>query len=256
MLLATWNVNSIRARLPRLLAWLQRTRPDVVLLQEVKVAERDFPFGPLGDLGYHAVVHGQPAYNGVAILSRSAAAEIERGIRDDVADEQARLVSAVVDGVRVMSVYAPNGHAVGSDKWAYKLAWFERLREWLARTVRPDEPVVLGGDWNVAPEDRDVARPDQWRDTVLCHEDARHALRRLLHWGLHDAVRLHHPGPGPWTWWDYRLLAFPRDNGLRIDHLFLTAPLASRCSLSWVERDERKGPQPSDHAPVLVQLEG
>jgi exodeoxyribonuclease-3 len=254
MLLATWNVNSIRARLDRLLAWLDRGRPDAVCLQEIKVPDEEFPFEPLRARGYHAVVHGQPTYNGVAILCRSAPGEAASGLEDGVDDDQARFVTAVVEGVRLVSAYVPNGQVVGSDKWAYKLLWLERLRAWLDRAARPDEPLAVAGDFNVAPEDRDVARPEEWRDSVLCHPHARRGLGNVLDWGLADAIRLHHEGPGPWTWWDYRMLAFPRDNGLRIDHVFLSRPLVERCPRAWVDRDERKGRLPSDHAPVLVEL--
>ena len=192
MKLARWNVNSIRARLPRLLAWLERAAPDVVCLQELKVPDDDFP----------------------------------------VADLQ----------------------AVGSEKWAYKLEWMARFRDHLAARYSPAEPLALCGDFNVAPDDRDVARPEEWRDSVLCHEDARRQLRDIASWGLVDTLRLHHAGPGPYTWWDYRMLAFPKGNGLRIDHIFCTRPLADRCTGAWVDREERKGKLPSDHAPVLIEL--
>lgn len=254
MLLATWNVNSVRARLDRLLAWLDRTCPDVVCLQELKVPDGEFPFDALRGAGYQASVFGQRTYNGVAILSRSTPEDIRMGFDEGDPDDQARLIAATITGIRVVSAYVPNGQVVGSDKWAYKLAWLGRLRAWLERTGAPDRPLALAGDFNVAPEDRDVARPDEWRESVLCHPDARRALQEVTAWGLVDAVRLHDDGPGPWSWWDYRQLAFPRGNGLRIDHVFLTAPLAGRCARAWVDRDERKGKLPSDHAPVLCEL--
>jgi exodeoxyribonuclease-3 len=157
-----------------------------------------------------------------------------------------------VDGVRVVCVYVPNGKTVGSDKWLYKLAWLRRLRAWCDRSVRPDVPLAVCGDFNIAPEDRDVARPDEWRDTVLTHADVRRALADLASRGFTDAVRLHHQGDGPYTWWDYRMLGFPKNNGLRIDHILVTPPLAARCRETRVDRDERKGKQPSDHAPVIA----
>lgn len=255
MLLGTWNVNSIRARLDRLLAWLERIGPDVVCLQELKVADTEFPIDAIRGAGYHAAVHGQPTYNGVAILSREEPADITVGFGDGVADDQARLIAASIGGTRVVSAYVPNGQVVGSDKWAYKLRWLERLGAWLARHHTPDGPLVVAGDFNVAPDDRDVARPGEWRDSVLCHAEARQALAAVAGWGLVDAIRLHDPGPGPWSWWDYRQLAFPKGNGLRIDHVFLTAPLAQRCTAARVDRDERKGRLPSDHAPVVVTVE-
>lgn len=251
MLLASWNVNSIKARLTRLIAWLEKTQPDVVCLQEIKVQDQEFPALELQTLGYRAAVFGQKTYNGVAILARSEPTEVHRGLEGD---DQARLISATVGGIRVLSAYFPNGQNVGSDKWVYKLDWIRRLTAHLAATYDPGEPLVLCGDFNVAPEDRDVAVPDQWRASVLCHEDGRQALRALAAWGWVDAIRLHHDGPGPYSWWDYRMLAFPKGNGLRIDHVFLTRPLAERCTRAWVDREQRKGKLPSDHAPVLVEL--
>jgi exodeoxyribonuclease-3 len=252
--LATWNVNSIRARLPRVLDWLAREAPDVVCLQELKVADGEFPFDEIRATGYHAAVHGQRTYNGVAILSREELTEVEVGLPDDGGDPQARLIAATVGGIRVLSAYFPNGQIVGSDKWLFKLAWMERLRSHLAGMDLASAPVALCGDFNVAPEDRDVARPDEWRESVLCHVDARRRLRDIAGLGLVDATRLHHEGPGPYSWWDYRMLAFPKGNGLRIDHVFLSPPLAKRCTAASVDRDERKGKRPSDHAPVVALL--
>lgn len=252
--IATYNVNSIRARLERLLAWLAREPADVVCLQEVKVADDEFPRLELEAAGWHAAVHGQRTYNGVAVLSRTPLQDVQPGLGDGIQDPEARLLSVRQGaGTRIVCVYAPNGQAVGSDKWRYKLDWLSRLRSYLERTASPEEPVVVCGDFNVAPEDRDVAFVDQWKDTVLTHEAARAALRDVLAWGLHDTIRRHHPdGPGPYTWWDYRLLGFPKGNGLRIDHMLATRPLADRCATAYVVRDERKGKQPSDHAPVVA----
>lgn len=250
--LATWNVNSVRARLGRLLAWLARENPDVVCLQELKVADADFPRLELEGAGWQVAVHGQKTYNGVAILSRAPLSHVAPGLNDDVGDPEARLLSARVGDARVVSVYVPNGQIVGSDKWAYKLAWMRRLRAYLERSADPAVPLVLCGDFNVAPEDRDVARVEEWRDTVLTHEEARAALREIVAWGLTDAIRLHHAGDGPYTWWDYRMLGFPKNNGLRLDHILATQPLAARCREAYVDRDERKGKLPSDHAPVVA----
>lgn len=256
MKLATWNVNSIRARHDRVLAFLAREQPDVLCLQETKVTDKDFPFEALQEHGYAAVTHGQRTYNGVAILSRTLAADVTHGF-DDGAEEdaQTRLVAATVDGVRVVSAYFPNGASVGSDKWQYKLAWMERLRAYLDR-LDPQQPVVLCGDFNVAPEDgRDVAFPEAWQNTVLTHARVREALESIRAWGFLDAIRLHHHGAGPFTWWDYRSLGFVRNDGLRIDHIYVTEPLARRCTDAYVDRDERKGEKPSDHAPVLAVFE-
>ena len=251
---ATYNVNSIRARLDRVLAWLGRAECDVVCLQKLKVTDDEFPRDAFEAAGWHCAVHGQRTYNGVAILSRSPLAGVSAGLGDGVADPEARLLVAHAAGVRIVSAYVPNGQTVGSAKWAYKLAWMGRLRAWLERSASPDEPLVLAGDFNVAPEDRDVARPDEWRDSVLCHAEARAALRAIVDWGLLDAIRLHHDGDGPYTWWDYRMLGFPKNNGLRIDHVLVTEPLGPRCRNAYVVRDERKGKQPSDHAPVVAVL--
>jgi exodeoxyribonuclease-3 len=255
MRLASWNVNSIRARKERLLAWLSASRPDVVCLQELKVTDEAFPGQELAALGYHAAVHGQRTYNGVAILARTEPAEVERGFGDGGDDTQARLVAARIGRVHVASVYVPNGAEVGSDKWGYKLEWLARLRSWLDRRFGRDELVAICGDFNVAPEPRDVHDPAAWEGTVLFHPDARAAFEAVRAWGLVDALRLHHPGPGIYTWWDYRMLAFPKNRGLRIDHILLSDPLGSRCTAAVVHRDERKGRQPSDHAPVVVDLD-
>lgn len=254
MKVATWNVNSIRARLPRLLDWLGRVAPDVLCLQELKVADDEFPAFELEALGYRGVWHGQRTYNGVAILAREPLGDSATGFGSGAEDDQARLIAATIGGIRFLSAYFPNGQTVGSDKWAYKLEWMDRLAHHLKTSYRSETPLVLCGDFNVAPEDRDVARPEEWGGSVLCQPDARAALDRIVAWGLVDAIRLHHEGPGPYSWWDYRMLAFPKGNGLRIDHIFITKPLVSRCTAAWVERNERKGKLPSDHAPVMIEL--
>lgn len=253
MKIATWNVNSIRARLERLLTWLDAHRPDLVCLQELKCTEDDFPLEPLAGLGYKAAVCGQKTYNGVAILSLAEAADVRKGLGDD--DPQARLISARVAGLRVFSVYVPNGATVASESYAYKLEWLRRLRQRLADGFSPDQPIALCGDFNVAVDDKDVDRPEEWAETVLCHVDARQAVGRLAQWGLVDVFRKHHPAGGIYSHWDYRNLAFPRNNGLRIDHVFATAPLADRSTGAEIHRNERKGPKPSDHAPVVVTFE-
>jgi exodeoxyribonuclease-3 len=254
MRLATWNVNSIRARVGRLLAFLDRQQPNVVCLQEIKVPDEEFPALELQAAGYQSVFHGQRAYNGVAILSRTPITEVRRGLDWDSEADQTRLIAGRVDGLLILSAYFPNGQSVGTEKWAYKLDWMGRLRAHLGTSHSPEAPLALCGDFNVAPEDRDVARPDEWRRTVLCHEDGRKAFRDIMAWGLVDSVRLHHEGPGPYSWWDYQMLSFPKGNGLRIDHVALTEPLAARCTGAWVDREERKGKLPSDHAPVIVEL--
>jgi DNA polymerase-1 len=253
VIIATWNLNSIRTRRARLLSWLERFEPDVLCLQELKVEEADFPFDALGELGYRAAVYGQKTYNGVAIVCRSEPGDVRRGFDDgDTEDVQARLIAATVGDVRVISAYMPNGGQVGSDKYAYKLAWMARFRGYLDRHCDPDEPLALCGDFNVAPEDIDVAFPEAWAESTLCWPDSRSALETIREWGLVDAFRLHNVGPGHYSWWDYRNAAFPRDDGLRIDHVFVTTSLAARCKGASIDRDERGGDKPSDHAPVLA----
>lgn len=249
---ATWNINSIRARNDRLLAWLRRTTPDVVCLQETKVVDEAFPRDEVGRAGYEAAVHGQKSYNGVAILTRKKLTSVRRGLGDDPHADEARLIAGSLDGLRIISVYLPLGGAVGTDKWVDKLEWYARLKAYMARNFDPTHPLLLCGDFNVAPEERDVARPDEWRNSVLCHEEGRAALRDLMSWGLIDTVRLHHDGPGPYSWWDYRMLAFRKGNGLRLDHILATRLMADRCREAFVDREARKGTKPSDHAPVLA----
>ena len=252
MKLATWNVNSVRARLERLLAWLARHQPDVLCLQELKVVDEAFPTDALREAGYHCAVHGQKTYNGVAILSRVEPTDVRRGLSDGVGDPQAQLIAANVGGARMLSAYVPNGSVVGTDKFAYKLRWLRRLRDHLDRCADPSEPVVLCGDFNVARFDDEVARPAEWGGSVLCVPEVREALERVRAWGFADVFRAHHPRGGVYSWWDYRAGAFPRNNGLRIDHIFATETLAARCTSAEVDREERKGPKASDHAPVLA----
>ena len=254
MKIATWNVNSVRARADRLLRWLATHSPDVLCLQELKVQDADFPFDMLRAAGYEAAAHGQKTYNGVAILARTAPADVERGFGDGGDDTQSRLIAARVAGIRVVSVYIPNGQEVGSEKWVYKLEWLRRLRAWLDRRCRPDEPIVLCGDFNVAPEAKDVHDPAAWEPTVLFHPEARAALESVRAWGFTDTLRLHRQEDGLYSWWDYRMLAFPKNNGLRIDFVLATAPLAQRCNAASIDRDERKGTLPSDHAPVIAEF--
>jgi exodeoxyribonuclease-3 len=250
--IVTWNVNSVRARLDRLLAFLVRHEPDVVCLQELKVTDADFPREPLYAAGWRAVTHGQKTYNGVAILAREEPADVERGMGSGDSDPEARLIAATVRGVRVVSAYVPNGKEVGSEKWAYKQRWLGRLEVWAATRLDTSVPAVLCGDFNIAPEERDAKNPDKWRDSVLCHPDARAAFGALKGLGLVDALRKVRPDDEVFTWWDYRELGFQKNDGLRIDHFLLTPPLAARLLSVTVDRDERKGKLPSDHAPVIA----
>jgi exodeoxyribonuclease III len=255
MRIATWNVNSVRARLPRLLPWLVERQPDVVCLQEIKVVDEDFPRAEIEALGYRAEVFGQKTYNGVAILSRGEATDVVRGLPGDGPEADKRLLAATVGGVRVIGVYCPNGGEVGSDKYAFKLDWFARLQAFLEASVRPEAPAVLCGDINVAPGDEDVWDPARWRDQILCSEPERAAFRGLLGCGFVDALRLRHQEGGIYTWWDYRMGAFHRGWGLRIDHVLASRGLAPRCVEVAVDRDARKGDKPSDHAPVIATFD-
>jgi exodeoxyribonuclease-3 len=255
MLLASWNINSIRAREERFFAWLSARQPDVLCLQELKATEEQFPFERVKAAGYSVAVFGQKTYNGVAILSRAPALDVRLGL-DDGGDEMgARVISAMVGGLRVINVYVVNGQVVGSEKYAAKLEWMGRLRAYLDRRHRVSEPLVLCGDFNVAPEPRDVDRPEQWASSVLFHADARTALRRILDFGFEDTLRLHTQEAGLYSWWDYRKLSFPKNDGLRLDLILATPPAARLCTAASIDRNERKGVQPSDHAPVLATFD-
>jgi exodeoxyribonuclease-3 len=253
--IASWNVNSIRARLERVLRWLETAAPDVVCLQEIKVATDAFPSEAFREAGWQTAVHGQRTYNGVAILAREPLEDVLVGLQDGEDDPQARLIAATVRGVRVLSAYVPNGAEVGSERWGYKLRWLERLRAALAARCDPSAPLAVCGDFNVAPDDRDVADVALFGEGVLCHPEARAAFQSLVEWGLVDTFRLRNPHDIAYSWWDYRQLAFPRNVGLRIDHVLATPPLVERCTEAGVEREQRKGKQPSDHAPVYAVFE-
>lgn len=255
MKVVTWNLNSVRAREERLLRWLSRESPDVVCLQETKVTDDRFPHDAVKERGYHAAVHGQKTYNGVAILSREPIADVRTGFDDRVDDPQARCISGTIRGIRFISVYVPNGDKVESDKYAYKREWLERLLVYLGRTRVPDTPLLISGDFNIAPDEADTSDPEFWQGTVLFNPEMTEVMTRLLDWGLRDVVRMHNPEPGLYSWWDYRQLAFARNQGLRIDHILATPELASRSTSAGVDRDERKGSKPSDHAPVTAELD-
>lgn len=252
MKLATWNVNSLKVRLPQLLEWLAAQNPDVVCLQETKLEDKAFPCAKLEAVGYRSAFAGQKTYNGVAILSLTEPEEVIRGFPGEAIEPGKRLLAARIAGVRVVNVYVPNGGEVGLPAYHAKLAWLAALRQWLEATADPAEELVLCGDFNVAPENRDVWDAELWRDRILFSEAEKQALAHLLTWGLVDTLRLRHPQGGIYTWWDYRAGAFHRGWGLRIDHIFATAPLAARCTEVVVDRDERKGDKPSDHAPVIA----
>lgn len=255
MRIATWNVNSVKARTERLVRWLDKHKPDVLCLQELKAEESAFPLAEVQAAGYSAVLHGQRTYNGVGILSRSPAKNVRIGLEDGVEDPQARLISAEVSGLTFLSCYVPNGGEPTSEKFVYKLKWLDRLLSYLEKHHASCERLVLCGDLNIAPEDIDVARPPEWKDSVLCHPEAREAFKKLIAFGLVDSFRALRPESGLYSWWDYRMLGFPKGNGLRIDHILVTKDVLSMCKAGFIDRDERKGKLPSDHAPVVIDLE-
>ncbi|MHB1083482.1 MAG: exodeoxyribonuclease III [Thiobacillus sp.] len=253
MKLAAWNVNSLKVRLPQLLDFLATRQPDVVCLQETKLTDDKFPTAEIAAAGYRVAFVGQKTYNGVAIVSRSEPTDVQLGI-PNLEDEQKRMIAATVDGVRVVCVYCPNGQSLDSDKYPYKLAWFDALATWLkVELVRHPKLAVLG-DYNVAPEDRDVHDPEAWRDSVLVSAPERERFRTLLALGLKDSFRLFEQPEKIFSWWDYRMMGFRRNHGLRIDHILLSEPLAAQCTSSTVDRDMRKLERPSDHAPVLAEI--
>jgi len=253
--IATWNVNSLRVRLPHLLDWLAANSPDAMCLQETKCDEASFPAAELQEAGYCSLHNGQRAYNGVAILSRRQPAEVCRGI-PAFADEQSRIIAADVDGVRLVSAYVPNGQAVGTDKYAYKLRWLEALAAWLEKELAASPRLAVLGDFNVAPEDRDVHDPAAWAGQVLFSEPEKAALRRLFALGFADAFRLFEQPERSYTWWDYRMMAFRRKMGLRIDHVLLSPELARSCTSCTIDVAPRRLERPSDHAPVVCEING
>ena len=256
MKLATWNINSLKVRLPHVLAWLERNPIEVLALQETKLPDERFPESELEAAGYRAVFSGQKTYNGVAILTRLAmpASEVAIGI-PNFEDDHKRVIAATVNGMRVVCVYVPNGQSVDSDKYQYKLGWFAALREWLEEELKAHPRLIVLGDYNVAPEDRDVHDPRAWEGQVLCSQPERDALQAIAALGLHDAFRLFEQAPKSYSWWDYRMLGFRRNAGLRIDHILLSDALRPLCTACIIDREERKREQPSDHAPVIATLE-
>ena len=254
MRLATWNVNSLAVRLPQVLAWLAENPVDVLALQETKLTDDRFPHAEIEAAGYRVQWHGQKTYNGVALLSRVDGADLTKNI-PGFDDEQARVIAATLDGLRVVGAYFPNGQEPGSDKFAYKMRWLDALQAWLAQQLAVHPKLVLMGDFNIAPEDRDVHDPELLRGTIHCTDEERAHFRALLGLGLHDAFRLFEQPPRLWSWWDYRNLAFRRNQGLRIDHILVSDALRPTVAACAIDKLPRRNERPSDHAPVVVTLE-
>jgi exodeoxyribonuclease-3 len=255
MRIATWNVNSLNARLPRVEEWLDYARPDVLCMQETKLADAAFPAMAFGALGYQSAPHGDGRWNGVAIISRVGLDDVDLGFGGSADDQGPRLVAATCGGVRVHSVYVPNGRAVGSEHYEAKLAWLAELRAHLEHTCKPTDNVAVCGDFNVAPEDRDVWDPAAFEGETHVTGPERQALTALEEWGLVDAFRASYGEDQLFTWWDYRAGNFHKHMGLRIDLVLLSPPLAKRVTYALIDRNARKGKQPSDHAPVLVDID-
>jgi exodeoxyribonuclease-3 len=252
--LATWNVNSLKVRLPHLIDWLGRAKPDVVCLQETKTEDANFPVMECEAAGYRAVFCGQKAYNGVAILAHSMPQDVQHGI-PNFADDPKRVIAATVNDMRVVCLYAPNGQSVGSDKYQYKLRWYGALTAWLKDELARHPNLAVLGDLNVAPEDRDVHDPKRWEGQIHASEPERAAMRKVVtEVGLTDAFRLFEQPEKEFSWWDYRLGAFQRNWGLRIDHILLSPALATRCTACSIDRSPRKLERPSDHAPVIAEF--
>ena len=253
MQLATWNINSLSVRLPQVLDWLAAHPVDVLALQELKLTDDKFPAQAFTEAGYQAQWFGQKTYNGVALISKSPAQDVIRNI-PGFADEQSRVLCATIDGVRVIGAYFPNGQAPGSDKFAYKMAWLTALREWVRDEMSRHPELVLMGDFNITFDDLDVWDPDGLRETIHCTTEERTHLQALIGLGLHDSHRLFEQPPKSYSWWDYRMLGFQKNRGLRIDHILISDALKARATACTIDRAPRKNQQPSDHAPVVLTL--
>jgi len=253
MKFATWNVNSLNVRLPHVLDWLAANQPDVLCLQETKQEDSKFPYTELAEAGYEAIHSGQKTYNGVAILSRHPLQDIQYGI-PGYADEQKRVIAATINGIRVVCAYIPNGQSIDSDKYVYKLGWLSAMTAWLKTELANHPRLMLLGDYNIAPEDRDVHDPKAWVGQVLVSEPERAAFNALVELGLHDAFRLFEQEEKSFSWWDYRMAGFRRNLGMRIDHILVSAPLVAECKASWIDKTPRKLERPSDHTPVVLEI--
>ena len=253
MKIATWNVNSLNVRLPHVLDWLAANKPDALCLQETKQEDSKFPYQALKEAGYQAIHSGQKTYNGVAIISPHQIDEVHMGIHN-FADEQKRLIAATINGVRIVCVYIPNGQAIGSDKYAYKLSWLKAFTPWLESEISKHTQLALLGDYNIAPEDIDCHDPAAWMGQVLVSEPEREAFKALIDLGLQDSFRLFEKGEGQFSWWDYRMAGFRRNLGMRIDHILTTPALSKASTASYIDKAPRKLERPSDHTPVVLEF--
>jgi len=255
MRIATWNVNSVRARLPRVLDWLSTAQPDVVCLQETKCVDEQFPREAIEDAGYSVATYGQKTYNGVAILAKGQIESVERGLVGEGDGAEARAIAAQVDDFLLLDLYVVNGKEVGDPKYAYKLEWLDRVRETIAERFDMSEKVVVTGDFNITFDDRDVYDPERWHEKILCSTPEREKLAAICELGLHDALRTFSDEAGIYTWWDFRTRGFQRGNGLRIDHFLLSEPALAACTGVEVDVEERGQEKPSDHAPVIATFQ-
>jgi len=253
MKVASWNVNSIRVREQQVLDWLEVEQPDVLGLQEIKMQTDDFPSEVFAEVGYHSAVDGQKTYNGVALLSRNEGADILRSL-PEFPDPQKRVIAGTFNGTRVINLYVPNGKAVGDEKYEYKLNWLKALHDWIEKELAQHEKVIVMGDFNIAPDDRDVHDPEAWEGKILCSDAERAALDDLLGLGLRDSFRLFEQDAGLFSWWDYRQAGFRRNLGLRIDLLLVSQAIANNCIASRIDKEPRALERPSDHAPVIVEF--
>ena len=253
MKIVTWNVNSLRVRLPHVLDWLKQHEPDVLCLQETKLTDTDFPENEIKDAGYEVIYSGQKTYNGVAILSKALPSNVTTDLPNQD-DPERRLLVATVNDIRILNVYVPNGQEVGSEKYEYKLAWLKSLRLFVQNELSQYSDLVLLGDYNIAPEDRDVHDPKLWQGKILFSQPERSAFDQLIQTGLKDSFRKFEQEPNSFSWWDYRAVAFRRNRGLRIDHILCSAPIYERCTACYVDKEPRKLERPSDHAPVVAEF--
>lgn len=251
--IATWNVNSLNVRLPHVLAWCDVAQPDILALQETKLTDDRFPAEALLEAGYHSVYAGQKTYNGVAILSREPATDTVTDI-DGLDDPQRRILAATIGDVRIINLYVVNGSEVGSEKFAYKMHWLEQVTAFVADQMQGHERVIVLGDFNIAPEDRDVYDPESWHEKILCSTPERDALQKMLDLGLSDTYRQFEQEENTWSWWDYRMNAFRRNMGLRIDLVLASEVLSKVCSAAYIDKEPRRQERPSDHAPAIAEF--